>query len=424
MRSFPSASRPLSARPSRAWLAAVLIASIAMYGATAPDARADEEDKLRQEQRQVQNDIDHAEHELEHASKEVARATHRLEKAQAELHAARAALVRVRKQLDRARALAERLKKELAAAERRLDQAAEELRLAREEVAEQTRAVKDTVLGMATDGNPALELVSSYLDSGSVEEILVNEVAGDMVVGREHQALEALEAAEEALQDRKEEIEAARDLVERKKVQAQENLQRVKTLVAQARDTKARVDVLVTKSKRARQAALRARANDRDALRRLEEREARIRDELSQLNGGGNFQGDANGFLHAPVAGPVTSPFGYRTHPIYGYWGLHDGTDFGAACGAQLWAGAAGTVVNTYFDEVYGNRLYLYVGRVNGNNITLVYNHLSSYNVGEGARVGRGDVVGYVGSTGWSTGCHLHFTVLRNGNPVDPMGYL
>lgn len=424
MRSFPSAARAVPVRRSRAWLAAVLVSSVAWYGVATPDARADDEDDLRQEQRQVQNDIDHAEHELEHASKEVARATHRLEEAQAELSAARAALTRVRNQLVKARALAVRLKKELAAAERRLDEAAEDLRLAREEVAEQTRAVKDTVLGMATDGNPALELVSSYLDSGSVEEILVNEVAGDMVVGRENQALEALEAAEEALQDRKEEIEAARDLVERKKVQAQENLEHVKTLVAQARDTKARVDVLVTKSKSARQAALRARAHDRDALKRLEEREARIRDELNQLDGGGNFQGNPNGFLHVPVAGPVTSPFGYRRHPIYGYWGLHDGTDFGAACGAQLWAGAAGTVVNTYFDEVYGNRLYLYIGRVNGNNITLVYNHLSSYNVSEGARVGRGDVVGYVGTTGWSTGCHLHFTVLRNGNPVDPMGYM
>ena len=121
-----------------------------------------------------------------------------------------------------------------------------------------------------------------------------------------------------------------------------------------------------------------------------------------------------------PVSGPVTSPFGWRTHPIYGYWGLHDGTDFGAGCGAPLWAGESGTVINEYYDEVYGNRLYLSVGTVNGANLTLVYNHLSSYNVSEGARVGRGDVVGYVGSTGWSTGCHLHFTVLRNGEPGRP----
>ena len=55
--------------------------------------------------------------------------------------------------------------------------------------------------------------------------------------------------------------------------------------------------------------------------------------------------------------------------------------------------------------------------------MTLVYNHISSYKVGTGARVGRGDVVAYSGTTGWSTGCHLHFTVLLNGNAVDPERY-
>ena len=89
-----------------------------------------------------------------------------------------------------------------------------------------------------------------------------------------------------------------------------------------------------------------------------------------------------------------------------------------------MFAGAAGTVTSTYYDEVYGNRLYLSIGTVNGANLTLVYNHMSGYKVSNGARVGRGDVVGYVGTTGWSTGCHMHFTVLRNGNPVDPMQYL
>ena len=81
-------------------------------------------------------------------------------------------------------------------------------------------------------------------------------------------------------------------------------------------------------------------------------------------------------------------------------------------------------MINTYWDEVYGNRLYLSIGRVNGANITLVYNHMSGYAAGEGETVARGEVVGYVGSTGWSTGCHLHFTVLRNGEPVDPMNYM
>ena len=80
-------------------------------------------------------------------------------------------------------------------------------------------------------------------------------------------------------------------------------------------------------------------------------------------------------------------------------------------------------MITEYYSSVYGNRLYLNVGQVNGKNITVVYNHASRYRVGIGDDVGRGDIVGYVGSTGWSTGCHLHFTVLENGTAVDPMKY-
>jgi len=201
----------------------------------------------------------------------------------------------------------------------------------------------------------------------------------------------------------------------------------VEGLFQDARDAKQAVDRLVAESRDARQRALRARQADRAALQRLEARERRIRQQIlaaAAAAGGGTYNGDTGGLLAMPVNGPVTSPYGYRRHPIYGYWGLHNGTDFGAGCGAPLFAGAAGTVTSTYYDEVYGNRLYLSIGTVNGANVTLVYNHLSRYNVSSGARVGRGDVVGYVGTTGWSTGCHMHFTVLRNGNPVDPMQYL
>ena len=70
-------------------------------------------------------------------------------------------------------------------------------------------------------------------------------------------------------------------------------------------------------------------------------------------------------------------------------------------------------MISRYWSDVYGNRLYLDVGRVNGKNMTVVYNHVSSYRVGSGAaRVAAARRVGYAGTTGWSTGCHLHFTVM------------
>jgi murein DD-endopeptidase MepM/ murein hydrolase activator NlpD len=87
-------------------------------------------------------------------------------------------------------------------------------------------------------------------------------------------------------------------------------------------------------------------------------------------------------------------------------------------------AAADGTVLSRYWSDVYGNRLYIDVGKVNGHNLTVVYNHATSYRVNVGDHVTRGEIVGYVGSTGWSTGCHLHFTVLQDGTAVDPMNYL
>ena len=124
-----------------------------------------------------------------------------------------------------------------------------------------------------------------------------------------------------------------------------------------------------------------------------------------------------------PVDGYVTSPFGYRTHPIYHYWGLHDGVDFGGGCGTPLRAAAPGKVVASYCSGVYGNRLIVDHGVLGGKGIATIYNHASGYTVGVGDQVAEGQVIGYEGSTGWSTGCHLHFTVMANGQAVDPMNW-
>ncbi|MFZ2503465.1 MAG: M23 family metallopeptidase, partial [Nocardioides sp.] len=134
--------------------------------------------------------------------------------------------------------------------------------------------------------------------------------------------------------------------------------------------------------------------------------------------------GPHDGFLAMPVSGRITSPYGYRIHPIYGYWGLHNGIDFGAGCGSPLYAPADGKVVARYYSGVYGNRLLIDHGVVAGAGLSTIFNHATSYVVGAGSRVTRGQLIGYVGGTGWSTGCHLHFIVMEDGAPVDPMGWL
>jgi murein DD-endopeptidase MepM/ murein hydrolase activator NlpD len=128
--------------------------------------------------------------------------------------------------------------------------------------------------------------------------------------------------------------------------------------------------------------------------------------------------------LSYPINTYITSPYGMRFHPILKYWKLHDGTDFGAGCGTPIHAAAAGVVTDKYFNGGYGNRLFIAHGVIRGSSITTVYNHLSRYSAYVGQRVKRGDVIGYVGTTGYSTGCHLHFMVYQDGRVVNPMNWL
>ena len=79
--------------------------------------------------------------------------------------------------------------------------------------------------------------------------------------------------------------------------------------------------------------------------------------------------------------------------------------------------------MSSYFSGVYGNRLIIDNGAMAGAGIATIYNHATTYTVGVGDQVAEGQVIGYEGSTGWSTGCHLHFTVMANGQAVDPMKY-
>ena len=117
-----------------------------------------------------------------------------------------------------------------------------------------------------------------------------------------------------------------------------------------------------------------------------------------------------------PVSGPVTSRFGMRLHPILKVWRLHDGVDYGAPCGAPIRAARGGSVVLVDHHVAYGRRVIVDVGggRRHG------YTHLGSVGVGAGQQVPAGGYLGAVGSTGYSTGCHLHFMAWQDGRVVDP----
>jgi murein DD-endopeptidase MepM/ murein hydrolase activator NlpD len=129
-------------------------------------------------------------------------------------------------------------------------------------------------------------------------------------------------------------------------------------------------------------------------------------------SGGSEGAPSSSGFIW-PVSGPITSGFGPR-------WGsFHEGIDIGAACGTPIRAAASGTIIYAGWMDGYGNIVII----DHGGGLATAYGHQSAIYVSGGA-VSQGQVIGAVGSTGHSTGCHLHFEVRVNGSPVDPLGYL
>lgn len=128
-----------------------------------------------------------------------------------------------------------------------------------------------------------------------------------------------------------------------------------------------------------------------------------------------------SGRLINPVPGAsISSRFGWRVHPIFGTGRMHTGIDFGASAGTPIRAADHGIVLDTNWMGGYGKAVMI----DHGQGIVTLYAHTSAYYVRPGQRVRKGQIIAAVGSTGYSTGPHLHLEVRKNGTPVDPLGWL
>ena len=173
--------------------------------------------------------------------------------------------------------------------------------------------------------------------------------------------------------------------------------------------------LLIARAKAEKAAAARRKAAAEKAEREKARKEHRPPRNIPDPGGSGD------GRLSYPVSSYITSPYGMRFHPVLHYWKLHDGTDFGASCGTPIRAAYAGRVAERYYNAGYGNRLMIDHGYIGGRYVTTGYNHASRYIVHVGQHVREGQIVGYVGTTGFSTGCHLHLMVWINGHLRNPM---
>jgi murein DD-endopeptidase MepM/ murein hydrolase activator NlpD len=124
-----------------------------------------------------------------------------------------------------------------------------------------------------------------------------------------------------------------------------------------------------------------------------------------------------------PANAPTSSEFGWRMHPVLGRERLHAGLDYAASCGTPVYAAMEGSIIIATFSSGGGNKIVVDHGVQRGINLTTSYLHLEAFAQTSG-RVEQGDLIGYVGNTGLSAGCHLHFETRENGTPVNPRNWL
>lgn len=403
---------------------------------------ADDKGKLKKQQGSVQKKLNAAQSDADESNAALLAASRALDRANAKLASARAELSRTRGKLAVAKAVDARLRGQLAVAEADLAKAESALTSATGEYSSSRKQVEQFAVDGVINHNPGLETLGKLLDGSTVAELTQTETTNDTIADAQTASMQRLDAVTVMLQVQEKSAQKLRNAVAAKKAQAARNVTTMAALTARAETQTASVASLVAARATVRAKAKKIADEDMRKVAMFEAERRRIKKKLAAIvarelararakrsggsggNSGGSGGTDGGGTLSRPVSGPITSPYGMRYHPIKHVWKLHDGTDFGVACGTPVKAAAGGTIISQYYNSAYGYRLLLNNGIKRGVSVITIYNHLSSFKYSTGRRVSRGQVIAYSGTTGLSTGCHLHFMVLVNGNTVNPMGWL
>ena len=219
-----------------------------------------------------------------------------------------------------------------------------------------------------------------------------------------------------AMRAKSQRIAAMKRDVQAKKIALAQSIQEINS---QQRDIKSAIAVnqsMISKYKTDRKTYERAE-------RELARQSASIQSMIARNRSRSTVKITSTGFMR-PIGGRITSPFGWRTHPIFNSRTFHSGVDIAGPNHGSIHASNSGKVIYSGWYGGYGKVVILDHGVVNGKPTTTLYAHMSSIKVGQGQFVHKGDVVGYEGTTGYSTGPHVHFEVRINGKPNNPLNYI
>ncbi|MDO4745552.1 MAG: peptidoglycan DD-metalloendopeptidase family protein [Bacillota bacterium] len=293
----------------------------------------------------------------------------------------------------------EQLDSAIAESEIKLKKLEKEVEEAQEKVDTQTENLNARLRNMYKTST--IGYLDVLLDSGSFSEFLTNLELVKIIYSADQDLLEELELAHQELEAKKKEAEELHAELEASKEEASANKS-------------------VIEAKKAEVAA-----SNKETEKMIDELQADADAMTATIQGSGSSSSTSKytgGVLAWPTPSTsyITSPFGYRIHPIYGYRKFHSGIDIGASYGSSIVAANDGRVILSGWNGGYGKCVVV----DHGGGYTTLYAHCSSLLVSYGQSVYRGQKIAKVGSTGASTGPHLHFEVRINGNYKNPLNYV
>ena len=307
---------------------------------------------------------------------------------------------------------------------RLVDEKAAELEKATEAEAEQLAIYKQHVRAMEENGD--YTYLSIIFGSKSLSELMSNlDMIGE-IMDADKRLFEEYKAARETTEQVKAEYEATleqlgekQETLEAEKAELEEQIAAAVEVINQLQED---IDAAKEEYAKAAAAEAAAQASINAIIAQMQAEEEAARQEAAES--GQEYTGTgstATGtyIWPCPSSTYVTSAYGMREHPLFGDERPHSGIDIAGSAGSEVLAADSGTVAVATYSSSYGNYVTIY----HSNGDYTLYAHMSSLTVSAGQTVTQGDVIGYVGSTGWATGPHLHFEIRVNGSTVDPLSY-
>jgi murein DD-endopeptidase MepM/ murein hydrolase activator NlpD len=405
--------------PLAAAVAAVVALTLALPAAASPN---DDKARVDRELAEASEDLADATAKARQAAADYASALAALPGAEAAAAAATGRVAAAEAAARQAQRLADAARVEQEGAERVLAGATARVLEARAGVAQ---------FAAATYRGGGFVMLDSMLTAGSPTDFAVRVGYLDQIAQHKRAAVDAVNRSRAAASEQRSVAAAAHERAQDAATAAARALERSRAVALAAQQAADRVKSLVSQREGAVAVANQERGAVLAKYRELQEESARVAAELRaaaarpDAGGGGAMPAvSAGAYFTMPVRGHKTSNFGQRFHPLFHYWRLHTGMDIGAGMGSPIVAAADGQVVRAGYSGGSGNYTCIHHGRYQGDGIATCYAHQSQMLVSPGQRVRRGQLIGRVGSTGNSTGPHLHFEVRLDGTPVDPAKWL